>query len=74
MILDTENINSGWRFNPATEIAATAVWTTPPAPQLDHRVAQLEAIVAAQGRELSELRLALKSVVAALQRFDGDGR
>lgn len=74
MILDTENINSGWQFNPATEIAATPHWATLPAPQLDHRLVQLEATVAAQARELSELRLALKSVVAALQRFDGDGR
>lgn len=44
------------------------------APQLDHRVAQLEAIVTVQTCELAELRLALKSVVAALQRIDGDGR
>lgn len=72
MILDTENV-----FPASTVINlpnATAIWTTPPAPQLDQRVAQLEATLAAQARELSELRLALKSVVVALQRFDGDGR
>ena len=72
MILDTENVFPVG--NVVSLPTTTAVWTTPPAPQLDHRVAQLEAIVAAQGRELSELRLALTSVVAALQRFDGDGR
>lgn len=64
MILDTENV-------PQLRNTVT-VWT--PALQDSHRLAQLEATVAAQGRELSELRLALKSVVAALQRFDGDGR
>lgn len=52
-------------------------WTYPDdfhAPQLDHRVAQLEATVAAQARELNELRLALKGVMAALQCLEGDGR
>ena len=66
MILDTENI-------PQLHHTAT-VWTTPPAPQIDHRVAQLELAVAAQARELSELRSALKGVTAALQRLDGDGK
>lgn len=67
MILDTENI-------PALPIPTAGIWTTPPAPQPDHRLSQLEATVAAQARELSELRLALKGVMTALQRFEGDGR
>lgn len=66
MILDTENIT-------ALHHTAT-VWTTPALPQIDHRVAQLELAVAAQARELSELRSALKGVTAALQRLDGDGK
>lgn len=66
MILDTENI-------PTTPQAPIAwEWATPDAPQLDHRVAQLEATVAAQAQELNELRLALKGVMAALQRMEGD--
>jgi hypothetical protein len=65
MILDTENI-------PSPRASTTTVWAMPPSPQLDHRLAQLEATVAAQARELSELRLALKGVVAALNRYESD--
>lgn len=72
MILDTENVLPVGKV--VSLPVTTTVWATPPAPQLDHRVAQLEATVAAQARELSELRLALKGVMAALQRFEGDGR
>lgn len=66
MILDTENI-------PALR-NTTAQWATPTPSHLDHRIAQLELTVAAQARELHELRLALRGIMAALQRFDGDGK
>lgn len=71
VMLDTENISTGWRFNlPAN--TATTVWTAPSS--LDHRIAELEATVAAQARELHELRLALRGVMAALRQLDGDGK
>lgn len=66
MILDTENVSA--LRQPAAQ------WATPAASQHDHRIAQLEAAVAAQARELHELRLAMKGIVAALNKFDGDNR
>ncbi len=71
MILDTENV---FPVGNVVSLPTATFWATPPSPQIDHRVAQLEATVAAQARELSELRLALRGAIAALQRFDGDGR
>ena len=63
-ILDSIGRNNTWTWTHPVDFHASD----------NDRLAQLEATVAAQGRELSELRLALKSVAAALQRFDGDGR
>lgn len=73
MILDTENINTGWRFNqPAS--TATTVWPTPEPSQLDHRVAQLEATVRAQSTELRNLRMLIMNLGTVLHMYEGDGR
>lgn len=86
MILDTENVTTrnSFRLSDSASIAAVLVeqhgWcATSPTPvvtvgPLDYRIAQLEVAVAAQARELHEIRLALKGIVAALSKFDGDGR
>lgn len=66
MILDTENI-------PQLHHTAT-VWTTPALPQIDHRVAAMEAAFAKLAKEIGEIQLVLRGLVAELQRIDGDGK
>lgn len=66
MILDTENITALHH--------TTTVWTTPPAPQIDHRVAAMEAAFVKLAKEIGEIQLVLRGLVAELQRIDGDGR
>ena len=66
MILDTENI--------PTVPHTTTVWATPTLPQIDHRVAAMEAAFAKLAKEIGEIQMVLRGLVAELQRIDGDGR